>query len=226
MLDRRLRQQGARSVYYFVLDATSTVSFSTCDGTCIDTVLYVRDVCNDNGSQLPCDDDSCARAILPAHGKSGAEPRQRDAGTGAHYLVLDTFSASPGPCGAFTITPTGGPEARFRVFPVGVGVGVGDPIEPIGSCLPATGRGRRRRRRRGRHGNAPQGTPVGVIVKAPQGPGDAEKVSSTRLVRAGSSVALTRLCTGFPVGRQDSPARHESSSQGSCEPLSLHTSRT
>jgi hypothetical protein len=102
--------KGLDQVYYFVLDATSTVSFSTCDGTCIDTVLYVRDVCNDNGSQLPCDDDSCraGESCLPT-GNPVQSLVSATLGPGAHYLMLDTFSASPGPCGAFTITPTGVP---------------------------------------------------------------------------------------------------------------------
>src|SRR5581483_7199876 len=47
-------------VYYFVLDATSTVvTFSTCTNTCIDTVLYVRDVCTTTSTQKSCNDNFC-----------------------------------------------------------------------------------------------------------------------------------------------------------------------
>ena len=101
---------GLDQVYYFVLDTRSTVTFSTCDDTCIDTVLYVRDVCSDNGTQRACDDDSCRAggSCLP----EGNQVQSRLAATldpGVHYLVLDTFSASQIPCGAFTITPSGLP---------------------------------------------------------------------------------------------------------------------
>ena len=43
------------------------VTFSTCDSTCIDTVLYMRDVCSEPGGQTECDDDGCpAPRRLPA----------------------------------------------------------------------------------------------------------------------------------------------------------------
>jgi hypothetical protein len=101
---------GLDQVYYFVLDAPAEVTFSTCNDTCIDTVLYVRDVCSDNSSQRACDDDSCraSGSCLP----EGNQVQSRVTVTlsaGAHYLVLDTFAASQIPCGAFTITPTGVP---------------------------------------------------------------------------------------------------------------------
>ena len=104
---------GRDQVFYFVLDAPGLVTFSTCEGTCIDTVLYLRDVCSDPAS-VPlngCDDDAC-RASGSCQ-TAGNQVQSRVAATltaGVHYLVLDTFAAAgPAPCGGFTITPTGVP---------------------------------------------------------------------------------------------------------------------
>jgi hypothetical protein len=97
------------AVYYFVLDAPSTVTFNTCSGTCIDSVLYVRDVCTLSSSQRSCDDDSCSASescFTNDHQSriSGMLP------AGVHYVVLDTYpNGPPVTCGAFTITPTGIP---------------------------------------------------------------------------------------------------------------------
>jgi hypothetical protein len=103
---------GLDQVYYFVLDEPGSVTFSTCNNTCIDTVLYLRDVCSDGGggSARGCDDDDCraAGACQPA----SAQVQSRVTATlsaGVHYLVLDTFAAAQVPCGAFTITPSGVP---------------------------------------------------------------------------------------------------------------------
>ena len=101
---------GLDQVYYFVLDEPGDVRFSTCNDTCIDTVLYVRDVCNDSSSQRACDDDSCraSGSCLP-DGNQVQSRVSATLGAGVHYLVLDTYAASQIPCGAFTIAPNGVP---------------------------------------------------------------------------------------------------------------------
>jgi hypothetical protein len=104
---------GRDQVFYFVLDAPGSVTFSTCDSTCIDTVLYLRDVCSDPAS-VPlngCDDDSCrASGSCQLAGNLVQSRVTAILDAGVHYLVLDTFAAtSQAPCGKFTITPTGVP---------------------------------------------------------------------------------------------------------------------
>lgn len=103
---------GLDQVYYFVLDAPGTVTFSTCTNTCIDTVLYLRDVCSDGsgGSVLGCHDDDCrASGSCQPTGNQVQSRITASLGAGVHYLVLDTFAAAQVTCGAFTITPTGVP---------------------------------------------------------------------------------------------------------------------
>jgi hypothetical protein len=97
------------AVYYFVLDAAANVTFNTCSGTCIDSVLYIRDICSAGGSQRSCDDDSCSAGenciSTPAQSRTTAF-----LGAGVHYLVLDTYPVpQPVTCGAFTIAPVGVP---------------------------------------------------------------------------------------------------------------------
>jgi hypothetical protein len=104
---------GRDQVFYFVLDAPGSVTFSTCDSTCIDTVLYLRDVCSDPAS-VPlngCDDDSCrASGSCQLTGNQVQSRVTAILDAGVHYLMLDTFAAaSQAPCGKFTITPTGVP---------------------------------------------------------------------------------------------------------------------
>ena len=101
---------GLDQVFYFVLDQATDVTFSTCENTCIDTVLYVRDVCNVGSSQRACDDDSCraSGACQPA-GNQVQSLLTTTLAAGVHYLVLDTFSAAQVPCGDFTINATGIP---------------------------------------------------------------------------------------------------------------------
>jgi hypothetical protein len=103
---------GLDQVYYFVLDQPGNVTFSTCDNTCIDSVLYLREVCSDGSgaSSRGCDDDDCraSGACQPA----ASQVQSRVTATlnaGVHYLVLDTFAAAQSGCGAFTITPSGVP---------------------------------------------------------------------------------------------------------------------
>ncbi len=104
---------GLDQVYYFVLDQKTDVTFSTCDSTCIDTVLYVRDVCSRAGGQSGpslCDDDSCrATGSCQPQGNAVQSNLTTSLAAGVHYLFLDTFAAAQMPCGDFTITATGIP---------------------------------------------------------------------------------------------------------------------
>ena len=87
-------------VYYFVLDASSTaITFSTCTNTCIDTVLYTRDVCTTTSTQKSCNDNFCA----PATGSMCAGPANpvqsrttATLGPGVHYLIVDSHSGGAG----------------------------------------------------------------------------------------------------------------------------------
>jgi hypothetical protein len=99
---------GLDQVYYFVLDQETNVTFSTCNNTCIDTVLYLRDVCSETGSQRACDDDSCrASGSCQPDGNQVQSRVTAKLAAGVHYLVLDTFAAAQVGCGAFTISTTG-----------------------------------------------------------------------------------------------------------------------
>ena len=101
---------GLDQVYYFVLDQKTSVTFSTCDNTCIDTVLYVRDVCGQGSAATMCDDDSCrASGACQPDGNTVQSNLTTTLSAGVHYLFLDTFAAAQVPCGAFTITSTGIP---------------------------------------------------------------------------------------------------------------------
>jgi hypothetical protein len=101
-------------VYYFVLDANSTaVTFSTCTNTCIDTVLYVRDVCTTSSTQKSCNDNFCVPAIGSAcvPGPPTQSRTVATLGPGVHYLVVDSHSGAPTTsCGSFTVTPVGVPQ--------------------------------------------------------------------------------------------------------------------
>jgi hypothetical protein len=98
------------AVYYFVTDSQGVVTFDTCTDTCIDSVLYVRDVCTTAASERGCDDDSCnsnANCIgTPAQSQVSA-----NLGPGVHYLIVDTYPQNPPPalCGAYTVTPSNVP---------------------------------------------------------------------------------------------------------------------
>ncbi len=102
---------GLDQVYYFVLDHNTPVTFSTCDSTCIDTVLYTRNVCSEPGSQTECDDDGCIKKGLcqQPDGNIAQSNLVTTLAAGVHYLFLDTFAAASIPCGDFTITAMGIP---------------------------------------------------------------------------------------------------------------------
>ena len=101
---------GLDQVYYFVLDDRTPVTFSTCDSTCIDTVLYTRNICSEPGAQTECDDDSCrATGSCQPEGNMVQSNLTTTLAAGVHYLFLDTFAAAQVPCGDFMITATGIP---------------------------------------------------------------------------------------------------------------------
>ena len=101
----------ADAVYYFVLDDPSTVvTFSTCTNTCIDTILFLRDVCTMAASQMACNDDFCRPVTCPV-GPPKQSRTTATLGPGVHYLVLDSHVVGPAtPCGPFTISSTGVPQ--------------------------------------------------------------------------------------------------------------------
>jgi hypothetical protein len=97
-------------VYYFVLDDSTRVTFNTCNNTCIDSIIYVRDICTLTATQRVCNDDACS-----APGNCISTPAQSQVSVllepGVHYLVLDSYPIVPPmpTCGPFTLTPTGVP---------------------------------------------------------------------------------------------------------------------
>jgi hypothetical protein len=94
------------AVYYFVLDEPTTVRFDTCTDTCLDTVLYVRDVCSTPTSQQVCNDDACNGCQGSPNSTQSRASATLTAGT--HYVVVDTLLRNP--CGTFTLTPQNIPE--------------------------------------------------------------------------------------------------------------------
>lgn len=101
---------GGDAVYYFVLDDPSTVvTFSTCTNTCIDTVLFIRDVCTTTASQRACNDNFCRPVTCPI-GPPTQSRTTATLGPGVHYLVVDSHATTAASaCGAFTVTATGVP---------------------------------------------------------------------------------------------------------------------
>jgi hypothetical protein len=103
---------GLDVVYYFVLDQTTTVTFDTCDNTCIDSVLYLRDVCTSamTMTDTACNDDACdadGSCFPKAMGGAGSQSKvQAQFGPGVHYVVLDTLvNPQPAPnCGLYSLT--------------------------------------------------------------------------------------------------------------------------
>jgi len=106
---------GPDLVYYFLLNAPTTVVIDTCSNTCIDTVIYVRDVCTDTASQRACNDDSCRASGSCYVMSASVQSRVSIALTaGAHYVIIDQYAPAPTspvnlPCGAFSVHSTGLP---------------------------------------------------------------------------------------------------------------------
>ncbi len=103
---------GPDLVYYFLLDAPTTVTFDTCSNTCVDTVLYVRDICTDTTSQRICADDSCRASGTCYQNPAQVQSRISVAlSAGPHYVIVDQYSPAPAslPCGSFSLHPIGVP---------------------------------------------------------------------------------------------------------------------
>jgi len=91
-------------VFFFVVPPSPVsrfVSFSTCNlDTDYDSLMYLRSVCNDPGSEIVCNDDGeDACSIDPTRSMIDAvlEP-------GIYYLFIDAYGNSPGECGNYLIT--------------------------------------------------------------------------------------------------------------------------
>jgi hypothetical protein len=104
---------GLDVVYYFVLDQTTTISFDTCTNTCIDSILYLRDVCTAPTAMadVACNDDACSADSTCFPQSSSQSKVQAQLGPGVHYVVLDTLiNPQPAPnTGLFTISPNNVP---------------------------------------------------------------------------------------------------------------------
>jgi hypothetical protein len=98
-------------VYYFYLPTARMVTFAACAGTTnYDTVLSVRQVCNDASApnQVACDDDGCTGMDTCA--STGLRSsRTQMLGPGLFYLVVDGYNATgyTCPCGNYTLSLTG-----------------------------------------------------------------------------------------------------------------------
>jgi hypothetical protein len=108
---------GLDVVYYFVLDQTTTVSFDTCTNTCIDSILYIRDVCTapvtmPKAPDIACNDDACSADSTCFPQSSSQSKVQAQLGPGVHYVVLDTLvDPAPAPtCGLYSLTPNNVPQ--------------------------------------------------------------------------------------------------------------------
>src|SRR5581483_1379974 len=107
---------GPDVVFYFVLDAPTMVTFDTCHNTCIDTEIYLRDVCTiaTAGNQLACNDDACSAGASNCLAPNPSQSSMTSNGqltAGVHYVVVDTFVNAPPvpPTGLYTLTPTNVP---------------------------------------------------------------------------------------------------------------------
>ncbi len=104
---------GQDVIYYFVLDAPTSVQLNTCSSTCIDSVLYIRDVCTGAATQRTCNDDSCRASGTCYSNPAAVQSRTATVmlPAGAYYAVVDQFAPAPMglPCGGYTISSTGIP---------------------------------------------------------------------------------------------------------------------
>jgi len=111
---------GEDVVYYFYLPLPATVRVQSCgsstfcptdaDSTCVDTAIYVREVCTRETPQRACRDDGCGY-------RSGSYRIHSDTGglslpAGMYYVFLDGYNEPTGSwmhCGDYTLTVTGIP---------------------------------------------------------------------------------------------------------------------
>ena len=83
---------GKDVVYYFVLPAAGTVSFSTCTSiTAFDTLLYIRDKCNNGSTEVGCSDD-----VPGCMFDSNLSTVEVTLDAGIYYLFLDGWGTESG----------------------------------------------------------------------------------------------------------------------------------
>jgi hypothetical protein len=93
-------------VFFLVVSSPGTrnVRFSTCStGTTYDSLMFLRSVCNDPGSEVACNDDGGAACT----GDSTQSMVDATLGPGIYYLFIDAYGNENGECGAYHITTTG-----------------------------------------------------------------------------------------------------------------------
>jgi hypothetical protein len=102
-------------VYYFVLPAAATVRFGTCDsssfcpdGGCVDTEVYVRNICGSGSSERACAEDGCGYRVtgIRIHSDTGALALE----AGLYYVFVDGYrtpTTTEMYCGNYALTATG-----------------------------------------------------------------------------------------------------------------------
>jgi cysteine-rich repeat protein len=84
---------GSDHVYFLYVDATTTGSLTTCNSpTDYDTVLAVRDVCNDVTTEIACNDSAPVCMVTTP----GAATISRSWTPGLYYVVIDSASTGGG----------------------------------------------------------------------------------------------------------------------------------
>ena len=89
---------GKDIVYYFVLTSTTDITFSTCnDQVSWDTVLYIREICNDVTTEVECNDDAGGECELKSTLNVTLD-------RGLYFLWLDGYNDQN--CGGYRIDIT------------------------------------------------------------------------------------------------------------------------
>ena len=84
---------GSDHVFYVYVDATTAGSLSTCNGTTdYDTVLAVRDVCDDVTTEIACNDNGTGCMLTTP----GASSISRTYTPGLYYVIIDSASTGGG----------------------------------------------------------------------------------------------------------------------------------
>jgi hypothetical protein len=102
-----VRANSGDRTYQLRIDSTRTVTFDLRDvdsGTAIDTVVYVRRVCDDAATQLGCDDDvPCLESDIMTGCSGGVQVRQSrltlTLDPGVYYVVADAIEYDVFNCG-------------------------------------------------------------------------------------------------------------------------------
>ncbi|MBN1769672.1 MAG: DUF4215 domain-containing protein [Deltaproteobacteria bacterium] len=113
---------GEDVVYYFYLPTATTVRLDTCgsagfcptdgDSTCVDTTLYIRNVCTQSSPQPVCDEDGCGFRMGSPPYYVHSDTGSLSLAAGMYYVFLDGYNESTGSwlhCGDYTLTTTGIP---------------------------------------------------------------------------------------------------------------------